>query len=154
MCCIFMEFAGYKGFIFVRTFSVFGDIVRDFISAMGVSNRSDWLFYFTKRPIVILTGAVLVLPRCLSSSTSHLWFNSVASCFSLLLVIITIVFVFFSESGLDYASNPLRVTPKWWVTPGIVLFSVSYQQVLLLLNPTCMILFVIRNNYCMNRKCS
>ena len=101
----------------------------NFIETRKGSSGPDWLHYFSKRSVVILIGAIIVLPRCFSSSMSRLWLNSFASSCTLLLAIISVVFIFFSAREADGPVNPVRVTPAWWVAPGIILFSVSYQQV-------------------------
>lgn len=117
-----------------RTLNVFGDIIRDFIESMGRDQMNGWLHYLTKRTTTIIIGAALVLPRCFSASMSRLWMNSLVTLCALSVVMVAIVFVFLSaheaEQDTDRSHvNPFRVTPQWWLTPGITLFAVSHQQV-------------------------
>lgn len=119
----------YNSAFSFSTLNVFGDIISDFIDAMGRGHLHGWIHHLVTRNAVIVGGAVLVLPRCFSPTMPRLWLNALVSASSLLLGIIAIMYIFFSEPHIDADINPVRISSQWWVSPGIIFFSVSYQQV-------------------------
>ena len=73
-------------------------------------------------------GAVAVLPRCFSRSMSRLTISSVISVVALSVGVLSVV-VALANSDDHAEIHTFTVTPKWWLTPGIIVFCFSYPQV-------------------------
>lgn len=110
---------------------VWSEISANFIRALFRDKYAhNWIHSLTDERIVMLLGAVAVLPRCFSRSMSRLTISSVITLTVLVVGILSIVvaLIFDREDEHDQV-HFFTVTTRWWLMPSVISFCFSYTQV-------------------------
>jgi amino acid permease len=92
--------------------------------------EGTWVEQLTKRTVVVVFGAVVMLRRSLLDNVSRLTFVSLLSFASLIIAIAAIIAPQArSEFHWDGRADLVTPSSRWWLMPGIIVFCFSYQHV-------------------------
>lgn len=110
---------------------MWGEIVHNFLKAILLpANEGTWVEELTRRTLVVIAGAVVMLRRSLLDNVSRLTFVSLLAAASLLIAIVAIIVAQVrSEFHWDGPADVVTPSSRWWLMPGIIVFCFSYQHV-------------------------